>query len=179
MLRTTNVDEISEIKLIPNLLNRRIKRECIIMRDKFDKIFVEYKPHGDIIVSFKKLNNEYIFIIPAQYPFIPPKIYINGMEQNRFFNLGSIRFKTILKYISGLECLCCNSLLFINNWSPTITMERVINEMEEYKKYKFLIIIKIILDKIKKKYLNKDIDLDSWLFNVYDPNLCYPGKSIH
>ena len=179
MLRTTNVDEISEIKFIPNPINRRIKRECLTMRDKYDEIIVEYTIHGNILVSFKKLQNTYLFNIPSNYPFTSPRLYINGMEHNRFFNLASNRFTSVLKYISGLDCLCCHSLLCKNNWSPAVTMEHVINEMEEYKNYKYLIFIKLILDKIKKKYLNRDIDLDSWLFNVYDPMLCYPGKPIH
>lgn len=179
MLRTTNIDEISEIKLIPNPINRRITKECQTMRHNYDEIVVEYTDTGKILVSFKKLHNRYIFNIPSNYPFMPPSVCINGMVQNRFFNLDSIRFTTVLKYVSGLDCLCCHSLLCKNNWSPSVTMERIINQMEEYKKYKHLIIIKLILDKIKEKYLNIDIDLDSWLFNVYNPNLCYPGKSIH
>lgn len=166
MLRTTNVDEISEIKLIPNPINRRIKRECLTMRDKYDEITVEYTDGGNILVSFKKLHNKYIFNIPGNYPFMPPRVYINEMEQDRFFNLASTRLTTVLKYVSGLDCLCCHSFLCKNNWSPSVTMERVINQMEEYKNYKYLIFIKLILDKIKEKYLNRDIDLDSWLFNV-------------
>lgn len=179
MLRTTNVDEISEITLIPNPINRRIKRECQTMRHNYDEIVVEYTDTGNILVSFKKLHNKYVFNIPSNYPFVPPNVCINGMGQNRFFNLASNRLTTVLKYISGLDCLCCHSLLCKNNWSPAVTMERVINEMEEYKNYKYLIFIKLILDFIKTKYLNRDIDLDSWLFNVYDPMLYYPGKPIH
>lgn len=179
MLRTTNVDEISEIKLIPNPINRRIKRECQTMRHNYDEIVVEYTDNGNIIVSFKKLHNKYIFDIPGNYPFTSPRLYINEMEHNRFLNLGSSRFTTVLKYVSGLDCLCCHSFLCKNNWSPAVTMDLVIKQMEEYKTYKYSIFIKLILDKIKEKYLNRDIDLDSWLFNVYDPMLCYPGKPIH
>ena len=87
---------------------------------------------------------------------------------NLFFNLKTTRFKTILKYVSGLDCLCCNSYVCKNNWSPSVTMEVMINQIKQYKTYKYFIFIKLILDKIKEKYLHRDINLDSWLFNIYE-----------
>lgn len=179
MLRTTNVDEINEITFISNPVNRRIKRECQTMRDNYDEIIVEYTINGDILVSFKKINDDYIFNIPSNYPFTAPKVKINGMEQNTFFNLRTNRFKTVLKYVSGLDCLCCHTYLCKNNWSPAISMKHIIKQIEEYKTFKHFIFIKFILDKIKEKYLHRDIDLDSWLFNIYDQRMCYPGKAIH
>lgn len=179
MLRTLNVDEINQITSIPNPTNRRIKRECLEMRDKYDEISVEYTLDGDILVSFKRKENRYTFNIPIYYPFTSPRLNINGLDHSIFFNLITNRFKTVLKYVSGLDCLCCNSYLCKDNWSPAVTMERVINQIEEYKTFKYWIFVKLILDKIKETYLNRDIDLDSWLFNVYDQRLCIPGEIIH
>ena len=168
MLRITNIDEISKIKIIPNPINTRIKRECQKMKDNYDEIIIEYTDNGIILITFKKMCNTYKFNIPRHYPFISPRLSVNDMDQNLFFNLKTTRFKTILKYVSGLDCLCCNSYVCKNNWSPSVTMEVMINQIKQYKTYKYFIFIKLILDKIKEKYLHRDINLDSWLFNIYE-----------
>jgi len=173
MLRTTNVDEINLITFIPNPIKRRIERECQKIRDNYDEIIVEYTDRGDVLVSFKKTFNKYIFNIPRDYPFRAPKLNINTIDQHTFFNLKTNRFKTVLKYVSGLDCLCCNSYLCGDNWTPSVTMEHVIKQIEDYKTFKYWIFIKLILDKIKDKYLNRDINLDSWLFKICDHSVCY------
>lgn len=178
MLRTSNVDEISMISSITNPLNTRLKRECQSIRANYDNISVEIC-NSDILVSLNRKNNNYIFNIPNNYPFAPPRLTINGVEQQHFFKLNSCRFKSILKYISGLDCLCCNSYLCKANWGPILTMNHIIEQIENYKNIKHNIFIKISLDKIKDKYLNRNIDLDSWLFNVHEKNLCYTIYTNH
>ena len=46
---------------------------------------------------------------------------------------------------------------------------KIFLEIEEFKQIKRNIVRKLLLDKVKEKYLVKDIDLDSWLFNVKCP----------
>jgi ubiquitin-protein ligase len=179
MLRTTNVDEIEQIYCIPKLLGRRIKRECQEIKDKYDDIFVEYNEDSEIIVGLTSSRNLYKFYIDKNYPFTAPRVTINGLSQNSFFRVPSNRFTTILYYITGSECFCCNSLLCKNNWSPALTLDKVIIQLEEYKKIKLNIQLKIIADKLKEKYLNRDIELDTWLFKVSVPKWFIPGKQYH
>ena len=179
MLRTTNADEIDQIVSIPKHVGKRIKRECQIIRHQYDSLFVEYTQDADILVGFKRDGNQYIFHIEQNYPFTAPRVKINGLSQYEFFRLPSKRFTTILEYITGLDCFCCSSLLCKNNWGPALTLEKVINQIEEYKKIKLNIQKKILADQIKQKYLNRDIDLDSWLFNISVPCLCLPARQYH
>lgn len=179
MLQTTNVNEIDQIDCMPKLLGRRIKRECQEIRDKYDDIFVECNENSEIIVGLRRSRNLYIFYIDKNYPFTAPRVKINGKNQNSFFRLPSNRFTTILRYITGSDCFCCNSFLCKNNWGPALTLDKVINQFEEYKKIKLNIQLKILADSIKEKYLNRDIDLDTWLFNVSVPRLCLPGRQYH
>jgi len=172
MLRTTNTDEIEQIVFIPKRVGKRIKRECQI-NHKYDSLFVEYTQNADILVGLKRDRNLYIFHIEKNYPFTSPRVKINGLSEDEFFRIPSRRFANILHYITGLSCFCCNSLLCKNNWTPTITLDKVINQLEEYITIKLNIQQKILADKIKEKYLNRDIDLDSWLFNIYVPYV-YP-----
>jgi hypothetical protein len=69
--------------------------------------------------------------------------------------------------------------LCANNWGPAITLYKIVNQIEEYKKIKLNIQQKILADQIKQKYLNRDIDLDSWLFTISVPRLCLPNKQYH
>jgi hypothetical protein len=140
------------------------------MRDRYDEIMICCTNPNDITVSFKRNHNCYIFRIPSHYPFMNPTLTINGLNQNNFFDLKTNRTRSILKYITGFTCLCCHSYLCKNNWSPAITLQVVINQIEEYKEIKKNIFLKILADKIKEKYLINDIDLDSWLFNVSSPH---------
>ena len=167
MFRTVNIEEIDEIVCIPMYLKRRIKKEYHCVKDAYDNIIIQHNGLHTTRVSFKKLKKEYMFEIEPNYPFTSPKAYINGQPHNEFFRQPSARFTNILRYVSGLDCFCCDSLLCKNNWRPVMTLDKVINQLEEYKTIKYNIVLKLLADKIKEKYLNKDINLDSWLFTIY------------
>ncbi len=65
--------------------------------------------------------NQFKFIL-EDYPFKPPRVYIND---------ESIRDKLChaTKILEVRECLCCNSILCPNNWSPT---KHICDIMTEY-----------------------------------------------
>jgi hypothetical protein len=170
---------IDSIDAISSITKRRIKGECKIMAATCEEINIEYTTNKEILAIFNKKGNNYQFNIPMNFPFTNPYLVVNGQNISLFFNLKSNRFKTVLKYITGLNCLCCNSLLCHDNWYPGISFDKIINQIEEYHNIKQLIIKKLLMDKIKEKYLNRDIDLDSWLFNISNRDLCFPGNSIH
>ena len=79
---------------------------------------------------------------------------------------SNLKYRELLQKMSGLECLCCNNILCKDRWSPSITLIKIINEVNLFRIYKKNIIYKIMADKVKEKYLIQDIDLDSWLFLI-------------
>lgn len=170
------IDGVDDIRIV---LKGRIRRDCELMMPICKEVKVEYTVSKEILVTLVKKGNIYIFNIPINYPFVPPYLVLNGQNIRSFFDLRSNRFKTVLKYINGVDCLCCNSLLCQNNWFPTISFNLIINQIEEFHNIKLLIIKKLLADKIKDKYLNRDIDLDSWLFNITNRNMCIPGNPIN
>jgi len=170
---------INSIDTIPNAIKRRIRRDCEIIYPKCKEINVEYTTNKEILATFIIKSNNYTFNIPINYPFKNPDLSLNGKNIFSFFDLKSNRFKTVLKYIKGIDCLCCNSFLCHNNWTPIISLDNIINQIEDFHNIKILIIKKILADKIKEKYLNRDIELDSWLFNISNRNMCIPGKPIY
>lgn len=144
--------------------NRRVLKETQRMYGKYESIDLEYVEENNIIVTIQKKRDNYTFCIPINYPFEPPTLNINGLNHQTFLKLRSPRLQTALKQVSGLDCLCCNTYVCKGNWCPSITMDQIIKQIENFQRFKHLTIVKIILGKIKEKYFNRDIDLDSWLF---------------
>jgi ubiquitin-protein ligase len=152
-------------------LRRRLKKEVDKMYADYDKIDVELTDKGDARVNIYKIeeNNQlhmYGFVLTRDYPFRAPVIFF----QNRpYIDFLRTRYMpntdtNVFKRITGLNCFCCFSVNCSDNWSPSITLEKIISEIHLIKKKKRDIINKIIADKIKARYLVDDIDLDSWLF---------------
>jgi ubiquitin-protein ligase len=164
MLKTYKYDEIENIDFIQKAVKRRIKNECRLMTNNCDYFKVEYNLNGgNIYVTFFSNNYEYLFEVSQNYPFTIPKLFINGIHHTDFFNLKTERFRKIIKYVANIDCLCCNSYLCYNNWAPSVTFKHIIDQINDYKTIKYLIVYKIMLDKIKEKYLIPDINLDIWL----------------
>ena len=149
---------------IKTATNKRVLKEIQRMNGKYDSIDLEYVEDNNMIVSLQKKHNNYKFYIPINYPFETPMLDINGLNQQAFFKIRSSRLKTALKQISGLDCLCCNTHLCKGNWCPSTTMDQIIKQIEDFQRFKYLTIVKILLDKIKEQHFNRDIELDSWLF---------------
>jgi ubiquitin-protein ligase len=168
--------------LIPKMLSRRIKKECEVLLQKGGNISIEKNSNGDIMVELQRLEGNYIskysFMMPLNYPFMPPRIRINDQNHYDFCNLHSNRFTTILQYIKGIDCLCCHSHICKNNWAPGLTLDHILKQINEYKKLKYYISLKLLADQIKYKYLVMDINLDSWLFDIACPRVCLPNQTI-
>jgi ubiquitin-protein ligase len=115
------------------------------------------------VIDNKKHN--YSFLITINYPFEPPKIfYQNKTYYDYLKNNYMHKNNYLIKKFLGHDCFCCHSYNCRNNWSPAITLKKIIEEIYRIKKIKRNIVNKIFVDIIKKKYLVDDIDLDSWLF---------------
>jgi len=148
--------------------NKRAAKECQRMSQSgsYSDITAEIIDDENMCVSITKNHTNYAFSIPRNYPFEEPRVNINGVGHQTYLKIRSPRLKVALKQVSGLDCLCCNTYLCKSNWSPPITMEMIINQLESFNRYKYLTIVKILLSKIKDKYFNRDIDmeLETWIF---------------
>jgi ubiquitin-protein ligase len=157
--------------VISKLLSGRLKKDCELLLDKGGTINIKNDiGNKTIIIELSRQEglyiNKYCFMVPLDYPFLPPKIKINETEYINFCIIRSDRFVTALKYIKGIECLCCHSYMCKINWTPGLNLNHILIQINEYKKIKYDIALKILADKIKEKYLNSYIDLDSWLYLI-------------
>jgi hypothetical protein len=172
MEEKTDLIENNNLKL--ELLNikctsKRLKREFISMYKLYDEVFVELIPNSNEfnVIVYEFIDNKrvcYKFVIGINYPFVAPTIFLNYRTYRNFlFNKTS--YEAIhLKKLKGINCLCCHSLTCTSNWSPRHTLTNIIDEIKYYKKIKKHLVLKIMMDIIKRKYLIDDIDLASWLF---------------
>ena len=159
--------------IYPSTLRSRMKGEYIRMKPLYKSIIVKIEDEKIIFLIEESENKVFKFIVSTHYPFEPPIVYVNDNPFSYFHRLNN-RFTKILKYLKGKDCLCCSSYLCKKNWFPIHTMKNIIDELDDIKELKYNIIIKTCLDKIKQKFLNRDIDLDSWLFHIADPSALIP-----
>lgn len=162
------------------LIRRRIKREIeILINDKIcllEDIIIENElddfNNGLLIkkslckIEFKNIqdNKFYSFEIPNFYPFKPPKLSINHKSIEFYHKIMSENFRDSLKKYVGIECFCCQTILCPYNWGPSYTMKDVLLDVKNFQDYTCEVITRLIVDVIKRKYFNKDINIIEWLY---------------
>jgi ubiquitin-protein ligase len=179
VLKPYIVDLLNEIKR--DQIKRRVKRELVILSEdeNLEIVTISFDNKGDPIITIADMNPSsnnninnnnndslsiYEIYISENYPFTCPKIKVNGEDYLAFLRIKTQKFSHILKNITGLSCLCCNSYLCSENWTPVTTLYKMIHEIRNMRKKKRTIINKFYADKIKDRYLIDDINLDEWLF---------------
>jgi ubiquitin-protein ligase len=151
-------------------VKRRLKRELEKMGDMYQEIVVDKNDDDSVKVDIFEIGadskiQKYGFIISSNYPFTPPKIFFQNKPYLEFLKTSyEPNFRKIFKRIVGQECFCCHSVNCSGNWSPGLTLDKIIGEVKWIKNKRRQIIIKLLADKIKLRYLIDDINLDEWLF---------------
>jgi ubiquitin-protein ligase len=151
---------------INGAMKKRLRNEYIKLKQTHSHVSIDFVDDNVVFQVVSNTHNNYKIFIPDNYPFVPPtKVIINGTSHNKFFNIISIRLKNMLKHVtnSKIECLCCASYLCKTNWMPTIGMEALLTQFEEFKNIKKRIYTNILVNQIKEKYGIIDVDLLEWL----------------
>ena len=150
-------------------IRRRLTKELETLYSVFLKIEIQMNelsnPKVTIYENVGAYIHKYDFIISNNYPFVKPEIFFQNRHYREFLQIthnhvGRKTFKTA----TGLDCLCCNSITCSANWSPALTLNKIIEEIHNYRRLKRNVLNKVFADIIKRKYLINDIDLDSYLF---------------
>lgn len=151
-------------------VRKRIKREIEkIIRENIsieDDIKIGKYDCVDYFIEFKNLNDNkyYRFVVSNNYPFKPPKIFINNKSISFYHQIQNLDFSRALKKYTGIECFCCETILCSNNWGPAFTFTSVLDDINSYKDARRQIIVRIIIDVIKRKYLIDDTNIIEWLY---------------
>ena len=161
-----NTEVISGIK--PNSFKRRITKELEKMYPLYDQIDVEINDKGKVEITVYEITAEsiihkYAFVLNEMYPFRTPAIFFQSRPYLEYLRIRDTQ-SHLLKRITGKNCLCCHSLNCGDNWSPSMTLNSIIDEVRWVKLKRRDMLNKVFADVIKRKYLIDDVDLYSWLF---------------
>jgi ubiquitin-protein ligase len=168
-MESINSNNLDVLDAIPNIqVKKRIKREIKLLENNFSSIYFYIEDKTNLpVIAVKdekyKTKNFYSITFNNNYPFAPPMVKIDFESYFKFLKLNGY-FLGILKKIHGIHCLCCSTIICPNIWSPANTSNNIFLEISKYKQFRRDIINKIMADKIKKRFLIDDIDLDCWLF---------------
>ena len=95
---------------------------------------------------------KYTFLLPDTYPFTKPSMFsINDINYDHFLRVD-LKYKHILKQISGADCLCCSSIFCTDNWTVSYQLPKLIDEFKINLQLKQKIYQLYLLNLIKRKY---------------------------
>ena len=118
---------------------------------------VDYEiDESERVVNMFYLNKDIKVLIPLNYPFIPPKIYIN--ENSLSYDPSKFPHRLWKTYCKHHPCPCCSNSLCENNWSPA---RKIISVVDEY--YQLVNVLKTY----HKFYLLKDSLPDDMLYEIF------------
>ena len=114
-------------------------------------------------LTVTKDAENYGFVFNTSYPFQPPQIYYDGKSYLELLRIADNAEKNILLKYKKKDCLCCESYNCRANWSPSIKLTNIIDEIRSVVQLRKAIVHILLADKIKEKYLIDDIDINSFL----------------
>jgi ubiquitin-protein ligase len=161
--------ESCDIKCIKS----RLKRENDNLTIKYPNsiTFIDYDVVNKIVKFVIKIDEgnklqKYTFLIDNKYPFNSPRILFNDKPYSGLLQSPSSRFNIFLEKLFNKKCLCCSSLNCVYNWSPGINLSIIINDIDKMRIFRRIIFTNILVDQIKDKYLNSDIVILDYLFDI-------------
>lgn len=113
-------------------------------------------PDFEIDVKYKlstievSLPNEIKIMLPKNYPFHPPQVFIQNKDYKYSLQCNSKRISNKLKQ-QNTDCLCCSTILCDNNWSPAFTIINIMNEINKTKGIRKRIGYELALDELTKQ----------------------------
>ena len=118
---------------------------------------------GNVELIVIENEETYGFIFKNTYPFQPPKIYYNGKSYLDLLRITDNDERNIVRKYKKKDCLCCDSYYCSDNWSPSLNLIIIIEEIKSIVQLKKNIVHILLANKIKDKYLIDDIDINSYL----------------
>ena len=93
--------------------------------------------------------NTFAFVVPIDYPFRPPNVIINGQKYTNLIKMNNHEKLHVLKSLTDKDCLCCNTIICSDNWSPAMTFIDIVSEIKNNFKLIDKILLQISFNKFK------------------------------
>jgi hypothetical protein len=143
---------------------KRIAHEIQEMLPIYKSISVEYEEARAIITinQPEPITSPTVeFCIKECYPFTPPIITLivtpiptptKRIPYMTWLKTSSRRVHQTLKKLTNTDCLCCNTILCPNRWSPEMTLRSILQEIETTQQLKQQIKYILATKDIGKKF---------------------------
>ena len=139
----------------PITRRKRISAELKLFINKFGSINLSFTTDSDSLI-FTIIDNNIIpqintfsFVVPIDYPFRPPLVCINGQNYTKIIKMNNHEKLHVLKSLTDKDCLCCNTIICNDNWSPAMTFIDIISEIKNNLKLIDKILLQISFNKFK------------------------------
>lgn len=155
---------------------KRLYKEIELNLEEYDTLVTIYHNHIDLMIVFPKnideprIPHQFIFKIPVKYPFLPPiSVSIHGQDYYKMMSNYAICSgnrniqANVIRRMTKKQCLCCESLLCQDKWSPSNKISEVITEILNFIELRRIVWEIKLLEKIKFMYLIDDIPLLDYL----------------
>ena len=95
------------------------------------KVHFDYRLEVPVIV-IQVGEDEYTITLSKSFPFkCPQLITVNGAPYSSILVCHDPNRKKLLKELTGLDCLCCRSVMCEGNWTIQTRLKGVVNEIKE------------------------------------------------
>jgi hypothetical protein len=115
-------------------ISRRIKNESKMWETRINENYHLFEDENKIEVCIFNIGYVshlfLIFEISFEYPFKPPKIYLNGKNFKRYLPSGKLFREDLKKILDKSNCLCCSSITC--NWGPTLNIINIVDEIRNF-----------------------------------------------
>jgi hypothetical protein len=158
-----------DLHMISNqMVRRRVKRELLDLVHfnicSLTGITIQPTDGKYMISILNKMDNRvYTMVITDKYPFAMPKYEINHRRYQLPHGILSEPFKQKIYTLFGIKCFCCESITCEHRWNAIYTFKHFIKEATYYNMCVRTVVLHLIVDVIKRKYLNNDINIIQWL----------------
>tara|TARA_Y100000992_G_C21207643_1_gene463746 strand:- start:127 stop:639 length:513 start_codon:yes stop_codon:yes gene_type:complete len=149
---------MTDTQLDPKFRRRIVKEiekyniKCELVDDRF--LYIPLTLYEPLNKMAKLKNHDPALILTLKsYPFSVPKISYLSKNATSIYRTNAIFIEDI-KIMSGIDCICCNSFVCPEMWTPGNTIKDIIDEFQEITKLKCRAIERLYCDKIQEQLIN-------------------------
>ena len=158
-----------------NTLHKRLGYELLFLTDEYKNIIVNKENivinndnDNDKIISIQYNFTDDLYIkilLTNDYPFKAPIIYINHYLYKKYIHIFKKNINEII-YFLNIPCPCCITITEQHNWSPSNTINNIIDEyIKNCKLFHNLYKINYVKKYLIKTYPTKEFN--TIISNIY------------
>jgi len=130
------------------LQERRIKKDIKELNNQGYKVIII---NLDIIELYcPKIDKTIQINYCKDYPFKPPKVYINNISFSNFIRMNESFSRLYEKIFHQCPCICCTSLMG-KDWGPVLSSFHILKQIEDFSRKKETLYL-LVLNQIKQKF---------------------------